>query len=132
MKYVILIIIICSVAYFGYQKMYQNPFVGNWKSNKELTASKLKEDGMDSGKIVILKRMLGKMTYTITQDKWTISLNDQTNVSSYKILSSNDNCHTIQFDEGAKKVVQEICIEDNNMYVPIARLNGKEVFSKVN
>ena len=132
MRNLILLLVVVAIGYGAYSYLGEddNPFIGSWKSNRELTMQKLPTQ-FNAQQRQMLSSILGKMTIEVSEDKWRSSLDGQTDEGTYKILSSKDNCYQMEFNSKENGSYQSrICMVDGNMHYDVESVLGMvEVFS---
>ena len=108
-----------------------NPLIGHWRSNKQLTRNEVNNcKKYSSSEIDELFSLVnfGELEFIFTDNEITTKYQDTESTAAYTILSSSESTISILASDLGELQYE---IVDNNMYVADGLKHFREVFTKI-
>jgi hypothetical protein len=131
MKNLFILILICCVGYFGYQKYSSggSGLYGKYELDVDAMIKQLENKGISQASIDAFRKQMGngRTTTRISKDKITITISGESVDFSYELVSKNGNCTTIR---GEGKTL-DYCVENDTLEVHNKQNSMFEVYRRI-
>lgn len=131
MKNLFLLILICCLGYFGYQKysLGGSGLYGKYELDVDAMVKQLENKAIPQASVDAFRKQMGngRTTTRISKDKITITINGESVDFPYELLSKKGNCTTIR-SEGK---TLDYCVDNDRLEVHNKQNSMFEVYRRI-